>query len=43
MIEMAAEDEGFADEVPEQLANLEKKLEQLELSSLLGGPHDQAV
>lgn len=42
MLEMAAEDEGFAAEVPGQLSALEKQLEQLELSSLLGGPHDQA-
>ena len=42
MLEMASEDEGFAAEVPGQLGALEKRLEQLELSSLLGGPHDQA-
>jgi len=42
MIEMAADDEGFEAEVPGQLKSLEKQLEQLELSSLLGGTHDQA-
>ena len=42
MIEMAAEDKSFADEVPQEIARLEKQLEQLELSALLGGTHDQA-
>lgn len=42
MVEMAAEDESFADEVPGELKKLEEQLEQLELSSLLAGPHDQA-
>jgi len=41
MIEMAAEDESFANEVPGQIEKLEKQLEQLGLSALLGGPHDQ--
>ncbi len=42
MIEMASEDESFAAEVPGEIDRLEKQLEQLELSSLLGGTHDQA-
>ena len=42
MIEMAAEDESFASEVPGEIGRLEKQLEQLELSALLGGTHDQA-
>lgn len=42
MIEMAAEDESFASEVPGEIEQLEAKLEQLELTSLLGGRHDQA-
>jgi peptide chain release factor 2 len=41
MIEMAAEDDGFAAEVPAELDKLEGKLEQLQMASLLGGPHDQ--
>ena len=43
MIEMAAEDESFAAEVPSELEKLERQLAQLELSSLLGGKHDQAA
>jgi peptide chain release factor 2 len=42
MIEMAAEDEGFAAEVPAELARVERLIEQLELKSLLDGPHDDA-
>ena len=42
MIEMAAEDESFAEEVPGEIKKLEKMIEQIELSSLLGGTHDQA-
>jgi len=42
MIEMAAEDESFAREVPEEIDRLGGRLEQLELASLLGGPHDSA-
>ncbi len=42
MIEMAQEDESFAEEVPGEIKKLEKQIEQIELSSLLGGPHDQA-
>lgn len=42
MIEMAAEDESFAAEVPDEIKRLEKLIEQIELASLLGGTHDQA-
>ena len=42
MIEMASEDESFAEEVPGEIRRLEKQVEQLELSSLLGGTYDQA-
>lgn len=42
MIEMASEDESFAAEVPGEIKRLEKQVEQLELSSLLGGTYDQA-
>ena len=40
MIEMAAEDEGFAAEVPGQLQRLEKALEDLETKALLNGQFD---
>ena len=40
MIEMAAEDEGFAAEVPGQLQRLEKAVEELETKTLLSGPLD---
>ena len=40
MIEMAAEDESFADEVPPQIQRLEKLLADLEVKSLLNGPMD---
>jgi len=40
MLEMAAEDEGFAAEVPGQLAKLNGQVEALELKALLGGKHD---
>jgi len=40
MIEMAAEDEDFAAEVPGELARLEKAVEQLQLKALLDGPLD---
>ena len=43
MIEMAAEDESFAEEVPGEVKKLEKQIEQIELSSLLGGTHDQSA
>jgi peptide chain release factor 2 len=42
MIEMAAEDESFAGEVPGELDRLDEALEQAELSALLSGPHDAA-
>jgi peptide chain release factor 2 len=40
MVEMAAEDDSFAAEVPAQLDQLEKILEQLETKALLNGPMD---
>jgi len=40
MLEMADEDESFAAEVPHELERLEPLLEDLELKSLLSGPHD---
>jgi len=40
MIEMAAEDEGFAAEVPAELTRLERAVEQLEAKALLSGPLD---
>jgi peptide chain release factor 2 len=40
MIEMAAEDAGFAAEVPGQLDRLEKILDELETKALLNGPFD---
>jgi peptide chain release factor 2 len=43
MIEMADEDPGFAAEVPEALTKLEQQIEELELQSLLNGPHDGAA
>ena len=42
MIEMAAEDESFATEVPFEVKRLEVVLEDLELKALLSGPHDGA-
>ena len=42
MLEMAEEDAEFASAVPAELALLERKLDELELKSLLGGRHDQA-
>jgi peptide chain release factor 2 len=42
MIEMAAEDESFGAEVPAEVVRLEKRLSQIELSSLLSGTHDDA-
>ena len=38
MIEMAQDDESFAEEVPGEIKKLEKQIEQIELSSLLRGP-----
>ncbi len=43
MVDMAAEDESFAAEVPDEVDRLEKKVDQLELSALLSGPHDAAA
>jgi len=40
MIEMAAEDEGFAAEVPQALDRLEQDLEKLQTKALLDGPLD---
>jgi peptide chain release factor 2 len=42
MLELAEEDEGFAQEVAEEIRRLEKKVDDLELKSLLNGPHDGA-
>ncbi|GAF79484.1 unnamed protein product, partial [marine sediment metagenome] len=42
MVEMAAEDESFAAEVPPEVKRLESVLEQLKLQSLLSGTHDAA-
>lgn len=42
MIEMAGEDESFAREVPGEVARLGKLVDDLEVSSLLDGPHDAA-
>jgi len=40
MLEMAVEDEGFAQEVPRQLQQLEKSLGELAVKALLSGPLD---
>jgi len=40
MLEMADEDEGFAREVPSQLARLERAVEEIEVKALLSGPLD---
>ena len=40
MIEMADEDESFESEVITEIERLEKTVEQLELKTLLSGPHD---
>jgi peptide chain release factor 2 len=37
---MAAEDEGFARELDEEIVRREEQLEQLQLQTLLSGPHD---
>jgi peptide chain release factor 2 len=42
MIEMAAEDETFAAEVPDEVSRLETIVEQLKLKALLNGQHDAA-
>ena len=40
MVEMGEEDASFVDEVQSELDRLEKIIEQLELKTLLSGPHD---
>ncbi len=42
MLELAEEDEAFADEVAGEVDRLESELENLELRALLNGPNDQA-
>jgi peptide chain release factor 2 len=42
LIEMAAEDESFAAEVPSEVTRLEGVVEELKLKALLNGPHDGA-
>ena len=42
MIEMAAEDESFAAEVPAEINRLEEVVEKLKLKALLNGAHDAA-
>ena len=42
MIEMAAEDESFAAEVPDEVQRLEETIEKLKLKALLSGRHDAA-
>lgn len=42
MIEMAAEDESFAAELPGEVARLEQVVEELKLKALLNGQHDAA-
>ncbi len=42
MIEMAAEDESFADEVPAEVQRLEAAIEELKLKALLNGEYDSA-
>jgi peptide chain release factor 2 len=42
LLEMAAEDKGFAAEVPRELDRLEKAVEELELKGLLSGPLDES-
>ena len=42
MLELAAEDEGFASEVAADIERVEKQLDDLELKALLNGPHDAA-
>ena len=41
MVEMAAEDEGFAAEVPGEIERLEEAVEDLETQALLNGPLDR--
>ena len=40
LVEMAREDDGFLPELRDELARAEKSLDDLELKSLLSGPHD---
>jgi peptide chain release factor 2 len=42
MLEMAAEDESFAQEAPQEVQRIEKLLEDLKLKALLNGQHDAA-
>jgi len=42
LLEMAEEDEAFADEVADEVKRLEEAVEQLELKALLDGPNDDA-
>ena len=42
LLEMGAEDEDMASEIPDKLQNTEKRLEQLETQALLSGPFDYA-
>src|SRR5690606_31817498 len=42
MLEMAEEDASFAKEVPGELERLQTRVAQIELQSLLSGPHDSA-
>ena len=43
LIALAAEDASMADELPSELRRVEKLLDELELKSLLSGPHDSAA
>lgn len=42
LFEMAEEDESLEDEVMAELTTLEEQVEQLQLNTLLNGPHDRA-
>ena len=42
MIEMAEEDASFESEVIDEVSRLEKNVEQLQLNTLLSGPHDNS-
>lgn len=42
LIEMAEEDEAIEDEIRKEIVSLEKRLDQLELKSLLNGPYDDS-
>ena len=42
LLEMAAEDEGFAAEVTAEISKLERVLDELELTAMLDGPNDAA-